>query len=142
MKNLFVLPLMALTVFALSGCVSREFADKKLVNACSAAVAAFLPEGRSIAGTNGEFITNDEKLGAGYRTTLIKYKISDGFAEEEKEYSCIFMENFGPFQMSYTASIYQLKMDDKIVGQDGYSIVGSAEDMAKLSDAVAKVLNN
>lgn len=133
--------MLAATALLLGGCVDRETADKKLISACSAGVSAFLPEGRTISGTKGEFKSNDEKLGAGYRRVAVKYMISDGFAEEEKEYSCIFMENFGPLQMSYSASIYQLKMDDKTIGQEGYSIVGSMEDMAKLTEAVEKVLN-
>lgn len=140
MKKLSLI-LLCVSTLTLGACVKREVADKKLVEACTAGVAAFLDEGHSVASVAGQFTSTEDKIGSDYRKVALKLKISDGFAEEEKEYSCIFLEQFGPMNMSYTASIHQLNLGDQIIGQDGIDIVGGMENISKMNDAVQKVLN-
>lgn len=42
--------------------------------------------------------------------------------------------------MGYTAAIYQVIMDERVVGGAGSEILGSAQEFIKLNDAVRKAL--
>jgi PBP1b-binding outer membrane lipoprotein LpoB len=125
----------------LSGCVSRQHADTKLAEACAAGAAAFLEEREKSEGLEKQTASESAKMGIGHRDVAITLKINDGFATNSKEYSCTFAEEFGALGMVYTAAITQIKLGDKIIGQDGLEIIGTPEELEKLNAAVAGVLN-
>lgn len=134
--------LMALgSVLILTGCVDRGTADQKLVNACKAGIEAFLYDGQSIQTVKKQTITNDIRLGSGFRKVVLDLNISDGYHGQEGAHTCIFLEEFGFAKMSYRASIYQLNSNGRTIGQQGYEIQGSLQEMTKLTDAVDKVLS-
>jgi hypothetical protein len=131
--------LIFISLFALSGCVSRDQADEKLAKGCQAGVEAILPEGYSIARVESkEFSPATE--GTGYRHVTLKATQMDGWLETPQTYECVFEESFGIFHTSFTAAIYQIKTEDKIVGKSGGELIGDTEDFIKLNDAIRKAM--
>jgi hypothetical protein len=129
------LSLLALaSVFVLTGCVSREQADKHLENGCAAAAEVFMEEGHKIKEVKDRIFRDEPNLGKGYREARLVIVDSDGWYDAEKEIRCIFVESFN--FLSHSASIYQLKMDDKTWGKEGNEILGSMEEHMKLEKAV------
>lgn len=125
----------------LTACVDRTKADDKLARACAAGVEAFLPEGTSIKDIKDRIFGESDTGGSGARYVTLKALETDGWADTDKEYRCIFQEDFGFLGTGYTALLYQLKIDDKIYGKEGDQILGSYEDQLKLHETVDKVLN-
>ena len=141
MKKTTALILLCGASLALSGCINREQADTLLAEACAAGVQAFLPEREKVASIEQIHAAQEAAGGISFRDLKVTLKIDDGFLQNNREYDCVFTEQFGPFSMTYTAAIYKLDMDGKVIGQEGLSIVGTVEDIAKLNAAVAGVLN-
>lgn len=128
-----------LATIALTGCVNREQADAKLGKACAAAIGVLLPEGQRIDSIK-ETVTTASPVGPGYRHVTIKTAMIDGWLESENDYECTFEESFGFLNSGFTASLYEAKVGNRIVGKAGNEIMGSAEDHMKVIDAVRKAL--
>jgi hypothetical protein len=127
------------SLLALTGCVSREQADKRLENGCAAGAELFLGEGHKVKGIKDRIFRDSPDLGSGYREVRLTIVDSDDWSDVDKEVRCIFAENYNP--MSHSATIYQLKMDDKIWGKEGNEILGSMEEHLKLTETVEQGLN-
>lgn len=135
-------PLIALVaLLPLTACIDRGKADEKLARACAAGVEAFLPEGSKIKEIRERIFGESDEGGSGARYVTLKLSETDGWADTDKEYRCIFQEDFGFLGMGYTAMLYQLRMDDKIYGKDGDKILGTYEEQLKLNEVVDKALN-
>src|SRR3982750_3405467 len=106
MKNASLFFAILSCALLLSGCVSREEADAKLAHACRAGVQALLPENLKIDHLTGHEASKSPE-GNDMRYIKIKTVTIDGMLEEDKEYECIFEEQFGLMNMDYTASVYQ-----------------------------------
>lgn len=124
-----------------SGCVSREQADAKLQKGCMAAASVFMDEGFSVKNVTNSTFTDNTTLGHGYRNVKLEVVESDGWYDNETEYSCIFLEEMGPFGMSHRATFYQLKMNGDTYGQEGNQIIGTLEDHQKLTDVIDRAMN-
>ena len=135
-KNLILVAMMSL---ALTGCVNREQADAKLGNACKAAVNEFLGAGMQIDRIES-VDASPSPVGNGYRHVLLNTITVDGWLEEKNQYECTFEESFGFMKMNYTASFYQLRIGEEMIGKSGNEIVGSAQDFMKITDAVRQAL--
>lgn len=140
MKPLKTVLILSITTLALTGCTDRKTADAKLVRACEAGIEAFLPENDDIKKINKKTVRDHAKLGKGYRQVELDLTVSDGWHDRDETQSCIFMEEFSIFGLSYRASIYQLNYNNKVIGQQNYEIQGTLEEMTKLTDAVDKAL--
>src|SRR3982751_473162 len=105
----------------LAGCVSRDEADMKLAHACRAGVQTLLPENLKIDRIVGREASKSPE-GADMRYIKIKTVTVDGMLEEDKEYECIFEEQFGLMNMDYTASVYQVRTGDATYGKSGKEI--------------------
>ncbi|MEZ5814376.1 MAG: hypothetical protein R3E13_06610 [Alphaproteobacteria bacterium] len=134
------LSLLILSTLALTGCVDRAAADQRLVKACKAAILAFSDEGDKIEAVTSEKIHDHAKLGAGFRELVLDVTVTDGFHPRDESHSCIFQEEFSFGRMAHRASIYQLNFAGRIIGQENYRIIGSIEDMQKLTEAVDSAL--
>jgi len=139
MKNL-PLALLAGSTLLLTGCIDRETADTKLVKGCKAGIEVFLYEGDRIEKIVSQTLRQPTGLGSGYREVTLNATITDGFHPHDERYTCMFMEEFGPFKMSYRASIYNIDLDGRIIGQKGYEIQGDLKEMQKLTGAVDAAL--
>ena len=76
------------------------------------------------------------------RHVTLNALIQDGWLGQEEVFECIFLENFGIFSTSYTASIEQLRMNsmNKIIGRAGAEINGTTDEFVKLTDAISEAL--
>lgn len=139
MKKTVMMSLIAL--MALSGCVSRTQADKKLENGCAAGAEIFLPQDHKIKKIKQSTFADSEELGKGYRVVRLQVVESNGWANIDKEIQCIFSEGFGPAGITYNATIYQLKLDGKTWGKEGDEILGSYDDQLRLTETVEQGMN-
>ncbi len=130
-----------IAVLALTGCIDRKAADERLASGCASGVEIYLTNGFKIKEIKNKKFAASTEEGAGYRDVTLSYVESDGWANIDKEAKCIFAEEFGLFGMSYGANIYQIKVNDKIYGKKGSEILGSYEDMMKLTKAVDNAMN-
>ncbi|MGB4108078.1 MAG: hypothetical protein WBK55_09850 [Alphaproteobacteria bacterium] len=127
------------SVLVLTGCISREQADKRMENGCAAGAEAFMEEGHKIKQVKDRIFRDSPELGKGYREIRLVIVDSDGWYDADKEIRCIFAENFN--FVGHTATIYQLKMDDKTWGKEGNEILGSMDDHLKLTEIVEQGMN-
>lgn len=130
----------AAATLLLTGCVDRATADATLAKGCEAGVNALLTDGMKI-GTikNTEFSPSPE--GQGYRRVTMTAVATDGWAEEERPFVCIFEESFGFLNSNHTAAIYQLRLsDEQVYGKSGKEILGDAQDFIKLTDAIRSAM--
>lgn len=127
------------SVFVLTGCMSREQADMRLQNGCAAGAAIFMEEGHKIKEVKDHIFRDSPDLGRGYREIRLTVVDSDGWYDADKEIRCIFAENFN--FLGHTATIYQLKMDEKTWGKEGNEILGSMDDHLKLTETVEQGMN-
>lgn len=123
----------------LSGCVSRAQADATLAKGCEAGVAALLPPERKIERISDKTFSPSPE-GVGMRRVMLKAIENDGFLEVESEFECVFEESFGLFNMNHTASVYQVRTGDRIIGKSGNQIMGDAQDFIKLTDAIREAM--
>jgi hypothetical protein len=131
--------LAVLSVLVLTGCVSREQADKRLERGCAAGAELFFDEGHKIKEIKDRIFRDDPNLGKGYREVRLTVVDSDGWYDADREIRCIFSENFNFAQ--HVATIYQLKMDDKTWGKEGNEILGTMEEHLRLTETVEQGLN-
>ncbi len=131
--------LFLVSVFLLSGCVSREQADARIERGCAAGAEIFLEEGHKIKQVKDRQFRDFPELGKGYREARLVIVDSDGWYDADKEIKCIFAENYN--FMGHTATIYQLKMDERTWGKEGNEILGSMEEHLKLTEAVEQAMN-
>lgn len=137
MKRRFILSLFC--VLTLSGCVNRTQADAKLSRACEAAVNTILDDTQRIDKVKSATFTGSP-VGPDFRHVTIHTIMLDGWLETDYDYDCIFQEGFGFLNSGYTASIHQVKTEDRIIGKSGNEISGDFDDFVKLTDAVRKAL--
>lgn len=124
----------------LTGCVDRAAADETLAKGCEAGVNAMLTDGMKIGTIKSkEFSPSPE--GQGFRRVTLKAVATDDWAEEEREFVCVFEEGFGFMNSNHTASIYQLRIsNEEVYGKSGKEILGDAQDFIKLSDAIREAM--
>lgn len=136
MKNVLIL---TVSLLALSSCVSRDQADAKLTKGCVAAANALGPDGGATGTADAvKFTTlppaaDSDRL----RQVDLVLKQDDSSSTPVK---CVFEEEFGPAKLSYSATLYQLELNDRKYGRYGDHIEGDAQDMIKLTDAVTRAM--
>ena len=139
MNSTYRICLALLCVLIVTGCMSREQADAKLAKACEAAVNVFLVDGQRIDKVNNATFSGSP-VGPDFRHVTIHTAMIDGWLEAEYDYDCTFQEGFGFLNSGYTASIYNVNVDGRIIGKSGSEILGEAEDHMKLNEAVRAAL--
>ncbi len=132
--------LSVLCLLCLAGCVSREQADAKLTKGCVAGAKNFIAEDSTVKSIEKSRFKASGELGKGYREVIVDVIESDGLYEPEKQYKCVFFEEFGLFNMTHNASIYQLEVDGEIFGKRGDEIIGSLEEHMSLIDTVQEAM--
>lgn len=133
----FLLPVFLL---ALSGCVDRQDADSKMIRACAAGVKEFL-DGKydEIIGPN-DSSAGLSSAGRDFREIAVKFTVGDGWVSKSREYKCVFQESFSFLRGSHTASIHNIQLGDRYIGQYQGTIYGDMEDHARLSQVVNEAM--
>jgi hypothetical protein len=128
----FVIVLSAVSALALSGCVTQQQADAKMGEGCKAAVNAMI-EPKVIKETKAINYADEQTEGSLYRRVTVTAIEKDGWVEVEKEYKCLFAQQWGLFKSSHTAMLEQLSYGDKFIGKKDGKIIGSMQDFMKLT---------
>lgn len=136
-KKLLFLILLSLP---LTGCVSRENADARLAKGCEAAAATLLKEGYSFKNINKSTFKTSTEFGAGFREVTLNSTESDGWANLEREYKCIFAEEMTAMGLGYTADFYQIAYDGEVFGKSGTELLGDADTLTKLTAAAQSAI--
>lgn len=128
--------LAASSLLLLGGCVSQDQADAKLAKGCEAGANALIKPAmlKEIKSTNFSF---EENVEGQHRRVTLNTITKDGWLETDKQYSCLFAQQWGFFKSSHAGILVQIKMPDgKIVGKEDGHILGEVDDYLKLSDTV------
>ena len=125
----------------LSACISPDQADAKMQRGCIAGIKSLI-EPKEILETKSVNFSNELLTDGMYRRATFKVMEQDGWAELEKEYSCLFLEQWGPLKTSHTASLMQVDLGGKIVGNKDGKLVGELEDFLKLTRVVDAAMSN
>jgi hypothetical protein len=133
------LPLILISTLALTSCVERGAADERLARGCAAGIELFLIDGNKIKEVKTKAF-GEAAEGRGYRLVTLGYVESDGWADVDKTGVCIFAEEFGVFNMTHNASIYQVKVNDQTYGKEGNEILGSYDEILKLTETVERAM--
>lgn len=128
-------------VLVLTGCVQRGQADERLARGCAAAAEMFLDDGFRIKEITNKTFRDDPDLGKGYRQVTLSAVETDSWLDVDKEYRCIFVEEFGFLNSTHTATIYQVKVNGETYGREGDQILGSFEDQLRLTETVEQAMN-
>ena len=142
MKHNFKLCSLVLCLTLLTGCVSREQANAKLGKACEAAAGVFRSEGFTVKSVKRVTSKPSKEFGNGYRDITVFVTESDSWLDVDKEYKCVFAEEFGMFNTTFTADFYQLDVDDQVYGMKDGQLHGEADVQVKLMRAVASAMQD
>lgn len=133
MRKLFV-ALGLCSSFFLAGCVSQQQADQKMAKGCEAAIGAMIAP-KQILEVKSTRFADEQTEGSIYRRIGLTAVEKDGWIEAEKEYSCLFAQQWGLFRLNHIALLEQMTYNDEIKGKKDGKIIGSMEDFLKLTKA-------
>jgi len=133
MKRLSAVLLLT-TSLALTGCVTQQQADAKMGKGCQSAAAAMIAP-KTITNVKSTTYADEDTEGSIYRRVVVTATEKDGWVEVDKQYSCLFSQDWGLFKMSHTALLEQLTYDGNMIGKKDGKIQGSMDDYMKLTGA-------
>ena len=132
--RIFLITLLSLS---LTACVSQDQADIKMAKGCVAAVNALLKDdGKEIMEVKSKNYAQEEAEGGLHRRVTIGAIEKEGWLELEKEYSCLFMQQWGMFKASHKALLVQVKIEDELYGKKDGVILGDFEDFLGITKVV------
>ena len=134
MKKFAVL-LAGLSTIALSGCVTQEQADAKMIKGCQAAVAAMI-EPVVIKDVKASTAAPEKTMGSVYRRVKVSYTEQGDFAETVKEGSCLFSEQWGMFKSTHASMLEQVVYNGTLLGKKDGNIEGDMNQFLKLNESV------
>lgn len=132
MKKSFVLLFAIAAPALLSGCVNQQQADAKMGKGCQAAVNAMIAP-KTLSTIKSTQYADDATEGSLYRRVTITATEKDGWMELDKQYSCLFAQQWGLLKTSHTALLEQLSYNNEILGKKDGKIHGSLDDFIKLN---------
>ena len=134
-QHLTILAMTIMTVM-LSGCVDQVTADQKMSKGCKAGIEAMI-EPKEIMEIQSTRYDHEDIEGEGlHRVVIIEAVEKDGWLELEKEYRCLFAEQWGILRATHTAALIQLNIDGDIIGKKNGEIHGSLDDFMTLTEKV------
>jgi hypothetical protein len=129
--------LIALLSLTLTACISQDNADVKMAKGCVAAVNALIKDdGKEIMEVKSKNYAQEDAEGGLHRRVTINAIEKEGWLELDKEYSCLFMQQWGLFKSSHNALLVQVKIEDELYGKKDGTIIGDFEDFLKLTKVV------
>jgi len=129
--------LISILALSLSACVSQDKADLKMAKGCAAGIDALLSDqGKNILEIKSKNYSSEDTEGGLHRRVTIDAIEKDGWVELDKQYSCLFMQEWSLFQIGHKALLVQIKVDDTLYGKKDGTILGSFDDFLRLTKAV------
>ncbi|MEM6780644.1 MAG: hypothetical protein AAF569_02150 [Pseudomonadota bacterium] len=132
----FKFAFLSLPIVLLGACVDQTTVDEKMAKGCVAGVNALLNDTQVIDVSGKTAVTEDFQGEGLHRRITMKVIEKDGWLELENEYSCVFLEQWGPFRADHKAMIMQVKINDDVYGKQDGKIVGDWDDFVALSRVV------
>lgn len=131
--------LITVASLALAACVTQPQADEKMAKGCEAGVKSLIApkEIKEVKSKNVSDETTNEGL---HRRVTLNVVEKDGWMEVDKQYSCLFAQDWGMFKSSHRALLVQTKIDDSLYGKVDGVITGSMEDFIKLTEHVDEAM--
>ena len=134
--RIFYILVLIFPLFILSGCIEQSVVDEKMARGCMAGVDA-LTKGREIIEVKKTTPTSENFQGEGlHRRVTIDVLEKDGWLEVDKQYSCVFLEEWGMFRSTHRALLMQIDIEGTIYGKNNGNIVGDWDDFLKLTRVV------
>lgn len=133
------LALVTLSTLALTGCVTEQQADEKMAKGCEAGVVSLIAP-KEISQVKTKNYSTEIVEDSPHRRVTLGVVEKDGWLELDKEYSCLFAQDWGLFKSSHKALLVQVQIDDSTYGKVDGIINGSMEDFMKLTDAVDQAM--
>ena len=126
----------ALIATMLSGCVDQVTADQKMAKGCKAGIESMIEPREIMEIQNTRYDYEDVKGEGLHRVIIIEAVEKDGWLELEKEYRCLFAEQWGLLRATHNAALIQLNIDGDIIGKKNGKIHGSLDDFMTLTEKV------
>jgi hypothetical protein len=130
------IPVFVVCLLVLTACVDRETADVRLAKGCAAGAESLMSGDFKIKEIRDRKFRESPEFGTDYREVTLSVTESDGWSNNDKDIVCVFSEKFGFLGTGYVATIYQLRKDSQVYGQEGDRVIGTMEDHLKLNQAV------
>ncbi len=135
MKKYSLSFLSVLSLLVLSACVSQDQADEKMVKGCKAAIEVAIAPAKIADILSTTYAFEDNKDGDSFRRITLKTFEKDGWIEREKEYSCLYAEQWGIAKTSHVATLESLSYDDIILGKKDGDVIGGLKNFMNLVNA-------
>lgn len=129
LRNIFYLILVSL---GLTGCISQDQADVKMSKGCEAGINSLISP-LKIENIKSKNYSDEQINGGLHRRINIKAVEKDGWLELDKEYSCLFMQEWGIFKSSHKALLVQVTIDGETIGNIDGHITGGFDNFIKLT---------
>ena len=120
------------SILILPGCVSQVDADQKMTKGCESAVGAMIAP-KKILEVKSTRIADEHMYGTVFRRINMTALEKDGWIEVDKEYSCVFSQQWGIFRTSHLALLEQIYYGNEFIGKKGEEIIGSMDQFMKLT---------
>lgn len=128
--------LLLVALLPLTACKTQEQANAKMVKGCQAAISSLIAPKEILEVKKEAFsfesTPDDGKL---RRATLTVFE-KDGWIEIDKNYSCLFLEQWGFMKSSHKALIIQVDIDGEITGKVDGRIQGGFDTFLKLTETI------
>ena len=129
--------LIALLSLSLTACISQDQADTKMAKGCTAGINALIKDqGKEIMEIKTQNFSQEQAEGGLHRRVTIGAIEKEGWLELDKEYSCLFMQQWGFFKSSHSALLVQVKIEDDLYGKKDGTIMGDFDDFLELTRVV------
>lgn len=136
----FAVVLLGVSTLSLTGCISQEQADAKMIDGCKAAVAVMIAP-NTIKEIKSSSAASETVMNDTYRRVKLTYTENEDFAESEKSGSCLFSEQWGMMKSSHAAMLEQVRYNDTMIGKnESGSIEGDMQAFMKLTESVGTAM--
>jgi hypothetical protein len=126
-----------LSCLLLVGCINQNQADEKMAQGCLAGLKGLLSKhSKQISEVKTQKFVHEKTESDPHRRIIIEAVEKDGWLELDKEFSCLFDQQWGLFKSGHRATLVQIQLDDKIVGLKDGKIHGDFEDFQTLTNSI------
>lgn len=138
--RIFLISLLSLSLFA---CGNQNQADVKLAKGCEAGVNALIADnGKVIHEIKSKRFANEDTEGKTHRLVTLEAVEKEGWLELDKEYECLFEQQWGLFGLFHTALMVRITIDEETIGKKDGVLIGGLDDFMDLSSVVERAMEN
>ena len=134
--------ILLLLPFFLTACVTQDQMDVKMSKGCAAGVNSLIENsGREVKEIKVINFSNEQAEGGLHRRVQFGAIEKEGWLELEKEYSCLFVQEWSVFKLGHKALLVQVKIDEELYGKKDGTILGSFDDFLNLTKVTDGAMN-